>query len=234
MSRSLHVDFGDTVRVIDFLVEFAPYAPEKERKEAEQWVQRYQNREAISTSEIASVAMSVARLTWAPRWALEHYLTHEGVEEEWKMILGAIRASTAHLLERFRRMTDTDSLDEVLQHAESDQVLRDEERFEIEETRRHVREVLWKQKAEHLVALIRIGDSERKGYQKRLAALRELALGLPSALQEELLSKIEHYEDRIFFAGEVVSQEILDQEIAYYREQREDEREHRNTLSSSL
>lgn len=218
----LFLDLKDKPRVIDFLVEAVPFmASSDERGEVEVLVKQYQDGERVPTDKLADVARRVAISTWPSRYALKRFLSHEGVEEEWKKVLAAVRPSTAHLLKRTRQATKAGSLDELLKHPEATPALRDEETEEIGRTRVHVREDIWKSKKDELSRLVNDGQRECDGYVKRLRGLRDLAEALPQSLQEEVFSKLRHYEDRIMFAGEIVPMEILDEEIRYYTDQKE-------------
>jgi hypothetical protein len=219
--HDLFLDLKDAPRVVDFLVEAGAYADFKQREAAEAMVQDYQNGKKIPTVKLAKAARKLALATWSSRTAVDHFFTHEGCEEEWSLVTAAIRPSTAHLLKRFRKGADVKTLDEVLKHEDSDSVLREEERLEIDEVRKHVRHDFWKEKGSTLALLIKDREAELNAYRERFETLRELASALAASLQDEVFSKITHYEDRILYTGEMLPLEILDQEIKYYTEQKE-------------
>jgi hypothetical protein len=133
----------------------------------------------------------------------------------------SIRPSTAHLLKRLKTASKAKTLDAALADPDAGIALRDEEQLEIAEVRRHVAHDIWKEKKDTLEILVKAGEKELAGYRKRFDALRELGTTLPSSLLNEVFSKLSHYEDRILFAGEVIPLEILDEEIKYYRDQKE-------------
>ena len=214
-----YLDLRDKVRVIDFLAEHLDYASSKERSTAEAWIHDYQEGEKTPTDKLAEAARKFAVSIWPARFAVHRYFMTEGVEEEWKKITSSIRPSTAHLLKRFRQGTGTKSLDETLQHAESDTALKEGERFEIDEVRKHLRQDMWKTKKKVLAVLVKEGEELLKDARERFDALRELAVVLPRSMQDEVLSKIERYEDTMYFEGRAVSLEVLDQEVQYYKEQ---------------
>jgi hypothetical protein len=217
----LFLDLKDKPRVVDFLVETAVYADEAAREEAAAWAKKYHDGEHVPTDKLAEAARTLAKHTWPSRYALTVFLTKEDPEEEWRRVTATIRPSTAHLLNRLRKGTGAKTLDEVLKHDEASVALRDAEQQEVAEVRNHVRQEVWKEKAGTLALLIKSGGKEFAGYEKRFAKLRELATSLPPSLLNEVFSKIGKYEDRIFFAGEVIPLEILDEEIKYYNEQKE-------------
>jgi hypothetical protein len=217
----LFLDLRDKVSVVDFLVENLEYAPAKERTMAEKAIRAYEEGEKVPTDKLAETARKFAAAAWPARYALDRFFREEGADEEWRRVLSAVRPSTAHLLNRFRDVHETASLDEALGHAEADVALRDEERIEIEEVRKHVRHDFWKEKKKALDLLVKEGADHFQGYVHRLGKLRDIAVTLPRGLQDEAFSKIAHYEDRILFEGEVVPFELIDQEIAYYVDQKE-------------
>jgi len=220
--KDLYLDLRDKPRVVDFLVLAGAYADAKDRKAAEKLVKDYQEGRMASVETLADSARKLAYATWPARYAVQHYLTHEGSEEEWTRVTSAVRPSTAHLMKRFRAGVKAKTLDEVLNHEDAQTALRDEdEMIEIAEVRSHVREDFWKGKKETLAVLMKDAERELAGYRKRLDALRTLAAVFPPAMQDEVLSKVNTYEDRIVFEGELLPLELLDEEIAYYTDQKE-------------
>lgn len=217
----LFLDLRDKVRVIDFLANNLEYATPKIRIDAELWIHAYEEGDKVPTDKLADAARKFAWSIWPARYAVNTYFASEGSEQEWLSVLATVRPSTAHLLKRFRQGTGAISLDETLNHIESDVAFREGERTEIEEVRSHVRQEHWREQKNTLKHLVREGEHLVEEYHKRLDALREFVPDLPRAMQDEIMSKIERNEDRILFEGEVVKPEILDEEIAYYREQKE-------------
>ncbi len=217
----LYLDPRDKVRVIDFFADHLEYASPKIRIDAELWIHAYEEGDKVPTDKLADAARKFAWSIWPARYAVNTFFSSEGSEEEWLRVLAIIRSSTAHLLKRFRQGAGATSLDETLNHIESDVAFKEGERREIEEVRAHVRQDHWREHKKTLGILVKEGEHFVEGYHKRLDALREFLPYFPRALQDEIMSKIERYEDRILFEGEVVSPEILDEEIAYYREQKE-------------
>lgn len=218
----LYLDLRDMPRVVDFLVLAAPYADAKNRKIAEERIRDYQEGKRAKTEALADAARKLAYAAWPARYAVRHFLTHEGSEEEWNLVVAAVRPSTALLMKRFRAGVGAKTLDEVLRHGDVGTALREnDEMLEIAEIRSHVREAFWKEKGSTLAVLVKDAERELAGYRKRLEKLRELAAAFPPALQDEVISKINHYEDCILFEVDLVPLEILDEEIEYYTEQKE-------------
>lgn len=215
------LNLRDKVRVIDFLADHLEYASPKYRTEAERWIHAYEENEKVPTDKLAEAARAFAWAIWPARYAVNRFFATEGIEAEWKKVLASARPSTAHLLKRFRQGTGTQSLDETLAHVEADVAFREGERIEIEELRKHLRQDYWRDKKKTLAILVKEGERLVEGYRERLQKLREVAPDFPRVMQDEIFSKIERYEDRILFEGELVPHEILDGEITYYTEQKE-------------
>jgi len=217
----LYLNLRDKVRVIDFLAEHLAYATPAVQKEAERWIHAYEDEEKVHTDKLADAARSFAWAIWPARYAVQRHFSTNGSEEEWVRILDTVRPSTAHILKRFRRDTGAKNLDETLHHIESDVAFTDGDRREIAELREHLRQDAWKTEKEAFEILHKEGERLVQSYRNRLSALRELMVELPRSLQDEVVSKIERYEDRILFEGEAMPLETFDEEIKYYTEQKE-------------
>lgn len=215
------LDLREITRVIDFLAEHLEYAPPQSRADAERWIHAYEENEKISREELGRAARIFAWSIWSARYAVGKYFMTTGVEQEWRNVLAAIRPSTAHLLARFRQGTGTRSLDETLAHVEADVAFHEGERREVADVRAHLRQEAWRKRKRVFGALVKEGERLVRAYRERLDVLRELAPDIPRTLQDEIFSKLERYQDRILFEGEAVPLEILDEEAAYYREQKE-------------
>jgi hypothetical protein len=111
------------------------------------------------------------------------------------------------------------SLDETLAHEEATSAFRDQELREIAAVRQHVREVLWRDKQEAMGELVEAAQHVFAETQRRLEVLRSLATDTPW-IEGEVLNKVTTFEDDFLFAGKELSLERLDEEIAYYQEQK--------------
>lgn len=221
MRETFFLDLRDKPSVVDFLVEHLEYADGKQRAAAEKWITAYHDGETVHTDTLADAARKFAIAVWSARYALNRFFVSEGSEIEWEKVRATIRPSTAHLLERVRRFSDAQSLDATLRHAESEVALKEGERVEIAEVRKHVRHDYWREHHKDLAKLVTEGEQRLKEYLGTLKVLRDIALDLPRSMQDEVFSKIAHYEDRILFEVELVPKEILQQEAKYYTEQKE-------------
>ncbi len=216
-----YLDLKDKPAVIDFLVDHLDYSPPVARTAAEKIIKQYEDGAKLPTDRLAEAARQYARAIYPARFAVKRFFGHEGKEDEWQAILAAVRPSTAHLLKRFRNGVKAESLDEVLRHSESEIALRPEERIEIAMVRKQLHHGYWREHHKALGRMVKDGELELKGYLDRFAKLRELAMDLPRNLQDEIMSKLARYEDRVYFECELVPLEILDEEIKYYVEQKE-------------
>ncbi|HWQ99951.1 MAG TPA: hypothetical protein VN397_03845 [Candidatus Methylomirabilis sp.] len=217
----LFLDLRNYEQALDFIADAIEYLGSVARKHAEQELAKVEAHGPLTTEELAMLAKDVGRKSWPARHALQVYLSSpSGCDLEWRKAVSAVSDSTAHILERFRHGTKCEAMDEVLSHDESASAFRDLERFEIAEVRRHVRHQIWREKHRELEKDVIAADKKLAAIVKRLDALRELAGDAPW-IQDEIMSKLERFEDRLYFEGEELDAEILDEEIKYYREEKE-------------
>ncbi len=217
----LFLNLRDRERALDFILDAMEYLAPMPKKRAAQDLSKIEARGALATEELAMLAKEVGQKSWAERTALKKYLaTQAGCDLEWRKVAAAASDSTAHIMERFRHGTTCTSLDAVLEHEESASAFRDLERFEIAEVRRHVHHDIWREKRRELGEDVKAAEKKLAALVKRLGALRDLA-GEAPWIQDEIMSKLERCEDRLYFEGEELDSSILDQEIKYYREEKE-------------
>ena len=93
--------------------------------------------------------------------------------------------------------------------------------MEIQHIRHQLMEDYWLANKSKLQKYVSEGENELNKFEAIIMELRECATGLPVMLQEELYSKITRYEDRVYFNGETLNELILQEELNYYREQKE-------------
>jgi hypothetical protein len=219
--EELSLSLKNRLPMVDFLAEWSGFAGPETRPKAEALIQAYDDGQELDKTALAELVIELAKEVWPIRFALHRFFGEEGALIEWDMVEKAVRRSTAHLMERFKRSTRCRSLEEMFKHEDFDQAFRQEERDEIESVRHHLLESYWASHPSSLQPLIEEGRSLLSGYEERLEELKKIAEGWPSLLAEELLSKVKSLEDRIYFKGESVPLEIMDGELAYYREQKE-------------
>ncbi len=221
MTETFFLNLSDVPRVVDFLVDAAAYADAKERAVADGWARKYHDGDTLDKSELASAAIKLGWNTWPARTAVVETLNGERSDKEWSSVMAAVRPSTAQLLRRFIKASESKTLEELLAHEDVETALREEERMEVNEIRKHVREDFWKTDGEKIVETVKKRHGIRDEYKKRLGVLRELAVSFSPVMQDEVFSKVQHFEDRIIFSAETVPMEILEKEIQYYTEQKE-------------
>lgn len=220
MSDNFFLPLKEKARVIDFLVDQLVYADAKNQEAAQGFISAYQDGEHVSTDKLADFARKFAIAVWPAREALKLYFA-EHPAEEWAALNLTVRPSTAHLLERARRASKTKTVDDVLAHAESVVPLQDGERMEIAQVRTHVWHDQWRKHGATLQDQKVKAEKELKTYLGQLKTLRDLAIDLQGSAQDDLFSKIAHLEDSIFFEGNKIPPEVIQEEIAYYTEQKE-------------
>lgn len=217
----LFLDLRDRAQTLDFIAEALDYVSPTARKRLEKDPEVLMAGRSPEVERLAALAKEAGRKSWAARRALQSFLASQnGCEIEWRKIVGAVSDSTAHLLERFRHGTKCESLNAVLGHDESASAFRDLERFEIAEVRRHARAAIWRDQRGALAKEAESAEKKLAAIVKRLDTLRELAGEAPQ-LTDEIMSKLERYEDRLYFEGEELDVKVLDEEIRYYREEKE-------------
>ncbi|OGL73418.1 hypothetical protein A3E39_03610 [Candidatus Uhrbacteria bacterium RIFCSPHIGHO2_12_FULL_60_25] len=217
----LFLDLRDQSHTLDFIANALEYVAPTARKRLEQDLEEVTTKRALAIEELATLAKEIGKKSWAARRALAKWLHHQdGCDMEWRKVVATVSDSTAHILERFRHGTACTSLDAVLAHEESGSALRDLERFEIAEVRRHVRHDIWREKHRNLSQDVDAAEKKLVAIARRLGTLRELAGDAPW-IQDEIMSKLEHWEDRLYFKGEELDVKLLDEEIRLYREEKE-------------
>jgi len=220
----LYLDLHDRIAVIDFIMDVVEYLPAGHdvRERAEKIIRDIEDGNEVSAEALTDAVRDVGRAVWVPRVTTRRYMrTTEGQHDEWRRVVAAVSNSTAHLLERFRAGTKKDSIEEVLAHEESSSAFHDKERFEISEVQRHVHPTMWHEKRHDLEGNARQVEPELRGLEKAIDELRELGFSTEAILDEEIISKIERLEDRLYFEAEELNAERIQEEIKLYREQKE-------------
>jgi hypothetical protein len=218
---SLFLDLADRMQALDFIEDAKEYLPVTSLKRVEKVLAGSDHGEDLSEEELADLVKTVGRKSWPARRALRRHLeTQEGCDEEWRIVVAAVSDSTAHIMERFRHGTKCMSIDMVLGHEESGSAFRDVERFEIEQVRRHARQVIWRDKRHALAGEEKKDEAVLETIVKRLEVLHQLAVDTPW-IQDEVLAKLRRFEDMLYFEGDILVLERLDEEIKFYREEQE-------------
>lgn len=218
----LFLDLRDRARTADFLQAYAHWTEGADRTAAEKLLEDWQSTGKTPSTKLADMARKLARAVWPQRQALHRWLREgAGAQAQWDGVLKAVRPSTAHLLKRLAMGLNGANLADILAHPDADQALRDEERQEIALVQAQVDEALWHAHKDALAGAATDAKRAMKTYLERLSELRDLAVNMPEPFQGEIFSKLERYEDRMLFEGEALPLEVLDDEIRYYRDQKE-------------
>lgn len=213
------MDLNNKARLVDFLSEWAGLASKDTSAKADAAVRGYDDGKVEDAVPLMLLTKATAIEIWPIRFALNRFFEEEGALIELDKIEKTVRKSTAHLIERFRRNSGCRSVGEMLAHGDFDMSFREEERNEVEQVRHHIREDYWKEHAKTLDKLVEEGKELLEIFQDKMESLRLIAEGLPALLQEELYAKVNRFEDQMYYKGQSISSEILDQELAYYKEQ---------------
>lgn len=212
-----YLDSENRAQLVGFIHDQFAFLDAKARDDAEARLNAAE--EEKENQALFELARSLAKQTWTARRALQQYLAGEGCEEEWRLVVAAVSKSTAHIMERFRTGTACVSLDATLAHEESESAFRVQEREEIAEVRRHVHEAIWRDEQKALAPFVKAGEALFEETSQKLDVLRGLAVDTPW-IEGEVLGKVTTFEDEFLFAGKELSRERLDEEIAYYQEQK--------------
>lgn len=217
----IYLDLEDKKEIINFLSHWIDFSEGKIKALADKFIMDYDDGKPVELAEVQNFAKEFARDVYPVRYALDRFFEDSGAGKEWSMVEKALRRSTAHLMSRFRSDEEINTLDDFLKHDDFDLSFSDDDRAEILQVRHHVREDYWALNKNSLQAYTDEGEAVLNSFEDLIFDLRECAENLPALLQEELYSKITKYEDRVLFGGEILDEEILKQELSYYKDQSE-------------
>ncbi|MBU2566799.1 hypothetical protein KKG46_04550 [Patescibacteria group bacterium] len=219
--EDFYLNLNSRTRIADFLSEWLGYGSKDIKAKADTLLTAYDDGKELVAADMADVVRDLAIDIWPIRFALNRFFTEEGGMVEWDLVEKAVTRSTAHLMERFRKTSGVNSLDDLFNHDDFDMSFKDAERSEIEQVRIHIREDYWKNHSQNLEKLEQEGRLILEQFVEEMEKMRKIAEGLPTMLQDELYSKISRFEDRTLYYGEHIPMELLNEELAYYTEQKE-------------
>lgn len=219
--EDIYLDLSDPKELINFLSKWISFATGKMKSHADSYITDYDDGKPVDSVSLANFVSEFARDIYPARYALTKFFEGAGAAKEWASIEKAVRRSTAYILSRFKSAGDTESIDELLAHDDFDISFGDEERMEIVQVRHHVREDYWNANKNSLQASVDEGEAVLKRFEDVVLKLRNCAASLPALLQEELYAKITRYEDRVLYRGEIMDEDVLQEELAYYKDQQE-------------
>lgn len=215
------LNFEDRAEVLDFLSEISVFADKKSRLAIEKLVKTHAADKTLAPEKLADTTRQLAVATWPARVAMQDHFSHRAVVEEWESVAGQVEPALEKKMFSFRKGAGAKTLDSLLKHPDAEDAFSAEDLLAIQDARRRVREDFWNKGKAALKALIKKYQLVLEEYQTRFQKLRELAAAFASGVQDEIYSKLQHYEDRVLFELELVPLEILDEEILYYVEQKE-------------
>lgn len=208
-----YLNLRDSIAVADFIESVADYLPEKDRKPYQALAADLEAGKKVSTTRMADVARNLGAATWAPRRAISSFLAKKGAEAEWEAVLSNVRPTTALLLKRLRKSSDAKTLDDALNSSDAPMAIHDEEEIELESVRPEIRLKLWQEHQKKLTKSLAECQSELEEIKKRFKRMRDVASKI--AAPGQLLSKLEGFEDRVYFGGEVIPLDVLDAELNF-------------------
>jgi hypothetical protein len=201
----------DRLELLDFLDSIADYLPLEERERAFASLREKVDGDAIPAAELAEQVLQQAILTWSARRAVQRYVDAEGADIEWQMLLEAVRPSTAFLLKRLRERIGARTLRQVLTSPNISTAIQGEERTEIELVRPEVWIELWLTQSEALLWHAEEAKKELEAMHQRLLKLERFSA--QSDKQADMTKKIREFQDRIYFGGESIPLDKLDEEL---------------------
>lgn len=217
----LYLDVTDRNRIVDFIAAHVPFAPAAAQKRLEKLLRDAETDEAaVPVHALADAARKLAIAVWPARYAVAAYgAAHP--DAVWGAVASSLRSHTRVHIERLRRAFKEDSVEALLERSDADAALSDDERLELQSALAEAQVTVWKMHRTEMKDAVENASGALSRFLERMEALRELGGNLDVGLQREAFSKADHYEDRMLYEGELVPLEILDEEIAYYRDQKE-------------
>lgn len=198
----------------DFIASVMDYLPKDQQKTFQQILDALREQHPIAPERLAEAARTIAFLTWPARRALDRFTQTVGAEQEWDALFSALRPSTAAALKKLKKGTDEKTVSAALNSADAAILIHEEEETEIRMARPRVRLDLWQAHKKNLAPFLKEAAVELEGLKKRFEKMRATAERTPRE-EEMIRTKLEEYEYRVLFKGEMIPLEILDQEIGF-------------------
>lgn len=210
-----HLNLRDATAVADFMETVIEFLPEADRATYAKTIQDVRDGRPPPGERLAEMAKNIGAITWPARQAFGHFLQHVGSELEWEAVFAAVRPTTALLLQKIRESVDAKNLDQVLASDDASYAIHPEQEIEINMVREEVRLTLWTEHRDNLTPMIQEERIELEAIKKRLKSLKDQAMHMKGSEQDLLLRKIESFEDRIYFGGEIIPLEVLETELKF-------------------
>jgi len=214
MSES-YLNLRDARQVADFMISVMEFLPAKDQGVYQKMVDQIQAGERIPPTHLVDMVKNIGAVTWPKRFAIKRFLEDIGSALELEAVLEAVRPKTRALLIELQKSTGARTLDEMLASSDATIAIHPEEETEIEMVREQVRLQLWEENAEHLETLIQEGVTELEAIRKRLQRIRQQAEHMEGSQQDLLLQKLDSFEDKLYFGGELLPLSVLEAEFRY-------------------
>lgn len=200
----------DRAELLDFMDSIADYLPVDERERAWQILEEKME-EPLSQAELAGRVLQQAVLTWPARRAIQRYVNAEGAEAEWEKLFETVRPATGFLLKRARERSGARTFSQLLETADIAAAIQGEERTELELVRPEILIDLWRAQPNELQAHTHEANKELAMMHERLQKLEQFSV--QSEKRAALAEKIREFQERIYFGGESIPLEKLDEEL---------------------
>lgn len=210
-----YLDLRDSRAIADFMVSVMDFLPSGDRKTYQKVVDQIREGKELPEERLIEMAKNIGAVSWPRRFAIKRFLEDMGSELEWEAVLEAVRPATRMLLSELRKTTDAKTLDEALASSDASIIIHPEQEVEIDMVREQVRLSLWEEHEAHMEELIREGLTELEAIRKRLRELRKQAEAMSGSQQDLLLHKLDSFEDRLYFGGEILPLSMLEEELRY-------------------
>ncbi len=201
----------DRSALLSFLDVIADYLPTEELADALALIENAESENSLSSAELAGRVLQYAVLAWPARRAVQRFVGADGAEAEWQAVSDAVRPTTAYLLKRVREQQGLRTLGQLMESEEAASAIHGSERTEIELLRPEIWIELWSTQPDALQTHAQEAQKELEAMHQRLQKLERFSAD--SGKKDELLKKVREFQDRIYFSGETISLEKLDEEL---------------------
>ncbi len=210
-----YLSLQDPEAVADYIESVIELVPERSRQEYEALQAKVLSGAALDPEELAQKIQTLGLLVWVPKRAVSLYTkTLEGAAEEWRKLDESLRPATSFLLSRIRRNTGAMTVEEAVLSGDGEYGLYEEQRDEIEALLAEIAIELWQEQQPKLTAQVKEAQEELDAIRKRLMVFKRSLERIEDKKEKEAAeAKLEAYEEQIFFLGEMVPLEVLDQEL---------------------
>jgi hypothetical protein len=211
----LYLDLGDKRAVADFMESVIEFLPAGDRRVYQKSIDKIHESGDVPEDRLMEMAKNIGAVSWPARYALNRFLEDVGSELEWEKVLEALRPATRALLKELKKLTSAKTIDDALASADASIIIHPEQEIEIQMVREEVRMELWEEHNDNLEPLIQEGLTELEAIRKRLKQMRKQAEKMNGSPQDLILKKLDMFEDRLYFGGEMIPLDVLETELQY-------------------